>query len=339
MKKNIYRDVLKNAWEITKNNKILWVFGLFAALLGNGGEYQILVKTFDKFHIARNVVLNSASQTFSGGFLKGLYNLSLYNPTEFILILVAVFSILFLIGFLIWLIVVFQVSLIAGADKGISNKKITFQEGINLGKEKFSSILGINFISKSLICLMLVLTGLPLLFLARRSESILSLILYILAFLILIPIAIIISFIAKYASAFVVLKNKNFFESINKGWHLFLDNWIVSLEMAFFLFLLNFIVGLVALFAVIIISLPFITMAIIYSAAGLSYAFWTAIIMMLFIIVAIVAFAGAVLSVYQWSSWIIFFKKLTSRTTVLSKIERTVKDFPAWIKARAKFGH
>jgi len=339
MKKNIYREVLKNGWEITKNNKILWFFGLFAALLGNGGEYQILSQAAERINMTGNGFLNSTGQIFSRGLFKGLYDLAVYRPTEFALMLLTVLSILFLTGFLIWLVIVCQVSLIAGAKKGILNKKIIFKEGVDLGKEKFSAILGINVMSKSLICIMICLAGLPIIFLAKSPDTILSLALYVLAFLIFIPIAIIISFIAKYASAFIVLKNKNFLESINKAWQLFLDNWIVSLEMAFFLFLLNIVVGLITLFIVTIVSLPLITMAMIYAAAGLSHAFWMTIIVMSVIIVGVVAFAGAVLSAFQWSSWIILFEKLISRRTILSKIERTVKGFPTWIKSRLTFGH
>ena len=37
-----YRTILKQAWSLTWRHKYLWWFGIFAALLGNGGEFEIL---------------------------------------------------------------------------------------------------------------------------------------------------------------------------------------------------------------------------------------------------------------------------------------------------------
>ncbi len=44
----VYRPIFKKAWEITKQNRFLWIFGLFAALAGNGGIYEILFKGFGR---------------------------------------------------------------------------------------------------------------------------------------------------------------------------------------------------------------------------------------------------------------------------------------------------
>src|SRR3990167_11185977 len=40
-----YRNILKQSWRLTWRNKYLWIFGIFAALLGNGGELEILFNT------------------------------------------------------------------------------------------------------------------------------------------------------------------------------------------------------------------------------------------------------------------------------------------------------
>jgi hypothetical protein len=40
---SLYRSILKRAWEISWKFKYLWFFGLFAALLGNGGEFEIIL--------------------------------------------------------------------------------------------------------------------------------------------------------------------------------------------------------------------------------------------------------------------------------------------------------
>ena len=46
--KPLYRKVLKQALFITWRAKFLWIFGFFAALLGNGGAYEILFRSFSQ---------------------------------------------------------------------------------------------------------------------------------------------------------------------------------------------------------------------------------------------------------------------------------------------------
>ena len=40
----LYRDVLSQAWKNTWQNKYLWFFGLFAALLGGWGDLEIVFR-------------------------------------------------------------------------------------------------------------------------------------------------------------------------------------------------------------------------------------------------------------------------------------------------------
>lgn len=333
MEKSIYRETLKSAWDIAKNNKILWIFGLFAALLGNGGEYQILAQAAEK--VGRDSILSPFSQLGSASFWRGIYQISVYNPIDFILSLIVVLSLLFLVGFIIWLVMTSQVALISAVYKKILKKNVNFQDEISSSKEKFVPILAINVLAKLLIGFILFLIGLPLLLLASKINSALVLFLYIIIFILLIPAAFIISFLAKYSAAYIVLKNKCLIDAIRSAWELFLKNWIISLEMAFILFLLNIVIGFAVILIITLIALPFIAMAIIYSFAGLQFAFWMVIILISVISLAIIGFTGAILSAFQWSGWIILFKRLTSKETVLSKIERSVKAFPLWVKEKA----
>ena len=45
---SLYREILKKAWQITKKFRLLWVFGIFAAFLGNASEYETLYNQIDK---------------------------------------------------------------------------------------------------------------------------------------------------------------------------------------------------------------------------------------------------------------------------------------------------
>ena len=73
--------------------------------------------------------------------------------------------------------------------------------------------------------------------------------LFVFLFLIFVPVVVIISFVAKYAICYVVIKGYSLKKALAKAWKLFLDNWIISLEMSLTLLLLSFGVSLALFFA------------------------------------------------------------------------------------------
>ncbi len=331
--KNIYRQIFKQAWDVVKNNKLLWSFGLFAALLGNGGEYQALLKLLNNIRIGEGMHFIRPMAGMGQGNFRGVVNFLSYNPLEFALILMAAFAILFFIGFFIWMAIVSQIALIEGANKSLARKKIDYNEGIDSGIKKFAPILGLNIIAKLLVLFIVFGLGLPLLFLIASVNSLFSIVLYVLIFLILVSFGIIISFIAKYAVAYVVLKKENFIDAIKLAIDLFLNNWVASLEMALMLFLINIIAGFAVVSVIILVSLPLATIALIYFLSGFFVGAWLVIIIMAIINFIIIGFVGALLSAFQWTSWVALFKKLTSKEGVLSKIDRSVRAIPEWVKS------
>ncbi len=331
--KNIYRQIFKQSWDVVKNNKLLWFFGLFAALLGNGGEYQVLLKLLNNIRVGEGMHFARPMVAMGQGNFRGVVGFLSYNPLEFALVLIAAFSILFFIGFFIWLAIVSQIALIEGANKILVRKKIDYNEGIDSGIKKFSPILGLNIVAKLLVLFVVFGLGVPLLFLIARSSSLFDNILYVLIFLILVSFGIIISFIAKYAIAYVVLKKETFLNSIKLAISLFLNNWIVSLEMALMLFLINIIAGFAVVSVIILVSLPLATIAFIYLLSGFFVGAWLIIIVMAIINFIIIGFVGAFLSAFQWTSWVVLFKKLTSKEGVMSKIDRSIRAVPEWVKA------
>lgn len=335
-KKNIYRQIFKQAWEVVKNNKLLWFFGLFAALLGNGGEYQILLKLLNNIKIGEGMHFMRPMAAMGQGNFRGIVSFLSYNPLEFALVLMAAFAILFFVGFFLWLAIVSQIALIEGANKSLARKKIDYNEGIDSGIKKFAPILGLNIVAKLLVLFIVFGLGLPLLFLIARGNGLFGKVLYILVFLILVSFGIIISFIAKYAVAYVVLKKEDFINSIKLAIKLFLNNWIVSLEMALMLLLINIIAGFAVVSVIILVSLPLATIALIYFLSGFFVGAWFIIILMAIINLIIIGFVGAFLCAFQWTSWVALFKKLTSKEGILSKIDRSVKAIPEWVKAHLK---
>jgi len=332
MKKNIHRSILKKAWSITKENKILWFFGIFAALLGNGGEFQILNKAVEKISNINLGVGMGYSSVGNAGVLK----FASKYPFEYAHSLLAALIVLGIIVIVIWIVTVSQAALIYGIDKKLKGKIIKYKEGIDLGIEKFVPVFVINCITKMLILACLFIIGLPIISILLTEGFVLDLFMYILIFVVFIPIGIIISFISKYAIAFIVLKNKNVLEAAKLSWDLFMDNWVISIEMAFLLFLINLVVGVAAITIMAIIVFPVATLATVYIASGFS----TAALLLLFFVGGInfivIAMLGALIATFQWASWIGLFRKLTGEKGILSKIDRFFRGMMLKVKASAK---
>jgi len=104
-----YRNILKQAWQLTWRNKYLWWFGIFAALLGNGGEFEIL---FNNAGANPSQALFPSWQriastgVFSGHTLTNIGNLFRNDTLNMILVLVVCLIALAVGLFLVWLVIV-----------------------------------------------------------------------------------------------------------------------------------------------------------------------------------------------------------------------------------------
>lgn len=305
-----YRTIIKKAWWQIKTHKWLWLFGIFAALLGNGGEVDILFQN-NKLTNAP-VFLNNLKDNFSALDLNSLKN-GIYTSLA-TAPLISILSVAIIISFillLIWLITVSQGALIESANKLEEDKKISFKDALNKGVEKFWSILGLNIATRFILYFALIILSIPfaMLYMFNSSTNAITFI-TILAFVLLVPIAIILSFILKYAFAYVVIKNQPAVSAFILSWRLFVANWLISVEMAILLFFINLVVGLLLAIAIVVLALPFlgliILMILVQNESGLNIALALGLLIALFLLL----FTGAGLAAFQYSTWTILFKKL-----------------------------
>lgn len=333
---SLYRNILKQAWNITWRHKYLWFFGLFVALLGNSGEYEIIARKLSLNASGNFLNFGGLAETgiFSGSALVNIGQLFKSEPFTVIMILVVWLVILVLLGFLLWLIIVSQAALVNNSATIITNKRkgqdIGIKDGVMAGTKYFWPVLGLNIVIKIIIYSAITLVSLPIIFTIARVGSSAELapalstgtnLLFILLFIIFIPAAVALSFIIKYAICYVVIKGSRFIDSIRQGWQLFIKNWLVSVEMAFLLFFINFLVGLGILLVVLILTIPFLFLAILaYKLISLT-SFWLIVIIGLTFFLFIIIAGGAALATFQTASWTGLYIELTGRGGI-SKIVR-----------------
>ena len=319
----LYRDILGQSLKSAWHNKYLWFFGLFAALLGNAGEFELLFRGFNGKTNAFFPGLERLSETgiFSLQIFKSLAQLSRQDPFSLFLALGILLLIVLISLFLMWLAITSQVALVNSAGKMRANKKHNFKESLNVGTKKFWPVFGLNIVFKIAVYVLFIVLSLPIISSLGKVDLALSSSLYIVSFILFIPISIIFSFIIKYAIAFVVIKEVGFFGAIMQGWKLFVKNWLVSLEMAFLLFFINFLVGAALILVFLIISIPFFFMALLFAKFAFIFNFWAMVMVATVVYIIFIVLTGSFLSAFQVTSWTSLFIELVSRGGV-SKLIR-----------------
>lgn len=320
-----YRNILKQAWRLTWRNKYLWWLGIFAALLGNGGELEILLNNIGGN--PRQALLPSWQSLASTGLFSfktyaNIGNLLKQDTFNMMIVLIMALAALAVFIFLVWLVTVSQAALVNNSASLLSQKKSSLRDGWDAGVLNFWPVLFLNILVKAVVYIILLAVSLPVIFSAGNFNA---QIFYIISLIIAVPAAIILSFIAKYAIAYVVVNKQPALLALKQSWQLFKGNWLISLEMALILFFINILVGLAIVLAILALAVPFIFLGMIFyylfSAAGGWLIAVLAFTGFLFIVIA----GGAALSVFQITSWTSLFLELNKKRG-MSKLIRIVNS-------------
>ncbi len=313
---SLYRDILAKAWHITRRYKYLWFFGLFAALLGNGGEMELIFRGFNT-DLSQGLFphwrLIAGTGVFSLHTLNNIGYLLLNDPATMLAVFAGFLILIFLSAFLIWLIMVSQAALVNSAASSIAGKNHDFKTGLDVGMKKFWPVFGLNVFIKIIVYCFFIIISLPEIVMIYKADLLTAKLLFIISFIIFVPVSIVLAFIIKYAIAYAVIKGSGCWQAVREGWNLFVKNWLVSLEMAFILFFINFLVGLGLVIVLLILSVPFLFLALILIKSGLLLNFGLFLVVSILVYLSIIVIVGSALSVFQISSWTGLFVKLVGR--------------------------
>lgn len=325
----IYRDILKNSFLLSIKNKYFWFFGLFASLVGISSEYDFFFRGL-RGETGESYLIEFKRFASTGVLSFGVFGniVDLFKTDTFSMLIVLLLSLILLALtiFLIWISIASQIAIVNNSAKMIMGKNTDFKDGVMAGVQNFWPILGLNIIIKIIMSAVFFIIGAPFLFKALSSNLLASNSLYILFFVIFLPIGIIAAFIVKYAIAFVVIKKESFAKSLKSGLELFQKNWLVSIEMAFILFFVSFLAVLTIAIITLILTIPVLFVAFLFNYIFGSMGFWTIFMFGILALIFIFMLGGAIISSFQIISWTRFFLDLSGRG-VASKISRVVSGF------------
>lgn len=301
------QGILRKAWETTWSNKSLWFFGLFAAILSFGEEYDVLSRNGDilnqipiKFDQFRAFSEGGALQDFWQSLAATVKN---DVPGTLIVLLVWAFSIIALA----WLVIVSQAALIEGARRGDENRDLNLLEGFDVGMANFWPIFKLNVIMKIAVYGPLLLVGIPLAIAYIKTGStgvLLTTMLW--AFIILFPLITIIAFVTKFAASYIVIKKYPVKQAIAAAWGLFLRHWLVTIELMLILIVINFLVVYMTV-STLFVSLNF---------PNLNAISWT-------VLLVVLGFIFSWLTTFQFACWTTMFLRLEEGNAP-SKLRRII---------------
>lgn len=325
-----YRAILRQAWRISWKNRFLWFFGFFASIISFTAEFKVITQAFNQetgIKSLNNFQMFLNTGIFSKDAWINIIKLFKTDPKSIIFIILIFLIILALVAFFAWLSTASQVGIIGSVEKIIKEKKVrlNIKNGLKKGTKKFWPVFFMNILISIIINTIYLLISFLLILVIIKNQS-LTTILYGFIFLIFIPISLFLSFIIKYAIAYIVIENKSFFKALKEGWKLFTRNWLISIEMTIVLFFINIIAMLaISLISFVGFFLLFgIALSSIYILSS-GLLFWIILILGILFLLAVIILGGALLNTFQISSWTDLFIQIRNRGGY-SKIERIFQE-------------
>jgi hypothetical protein len=250
MREPTYRDALSHSWQLLTQHKVLWIFGLFAALLGQLGIIEILSKVIvtAKYYTYYPLFVNLPAflKAFSGAMQE--WNLPLDKGVWFVWLLVILLSFAFLFVFVA---VVSQGALIHSIAQYVRGKtKLEHHESWHAGVWHFGRLLSLQIIKKLCIGVLVLFTGFAT-YNFVLNPSIGNTTFFSFALLVSIFFGSIISLLTTYAAGYVVVEEFHVRGALQSAWRLLQAHGLVSVELALISLLVNIISAITALLVVV----------------------------------------------------------------------------------------
>jgi hypothetical protein len=306
------------------------MWGLFAALIGNVGEYQVLFSAIEQVSNRGGVPLplsftadvpSATIQTASS-----LGHIFFQEPGSILFLFMTGAAIIAVAAFLIWLAMISVAALVRNAALVAASKPLTSSATtLAASRTTFAPLLVTFLFGKIVVWMLLALVAL---FAALAIlDPYFGMPSFAVAFLLLIPTAIALSFIVRYMVSFIVLKKCSLVDALERSIVLLKAHWLVTLEMAALLGVVSVLVGALVLFIAWLFIVPtFIAAAVLWQ---LGFGAWGTIVGLIALVVLIVLlfFFAAWLATFQWTAWTMLYVRLTQRTKTVSKIVRVLSRF------------
>ncbi len=323
----IYRDILKTAWALLWKYPWLWAFGLLVALVGNGNEYDSLFSAIGSI-ADQGTFLGALQSAVASHTVEQVWHNVGYTLSQAPALFALGGLLTLAVGLLVvWVITVAKGGLIYALGALDAGQPVRFSQAGVAGANRFWELFILNVLAKFFSYLVVLVAFLPFLisFLTQPAAWASFNMLIVISFLLFVPLALILSFVLKYAAIEIVLKGKRWWQGLERGINLFFRNWLVSLEMAAALFVLNLVVSLVLLFVLLPDTLAIRDELLRVAASGN-----TLLVSRLILTALIFVAVGTWFATFEYAAWIVLFRRL-EQGPVTPKLVRATGDMPKYL--------
>ena len=323
MSEPLYRPILKKSISLAWKNKVLWIFGFFAAFLGGSSQYDVLINQFSQirnsqFGFEQNFFASLGS-VLQSNLVQTLVNIAKDTPSGSY---IAIAVILVAVVFFIWLTIISQASLLHSYTQTEEKGSFRLAESIKKANKNFWQLLFIIISTRTLAFLIFALAGIPLLLLIYQivnSTAIFTFGLFVIGS----PLFIIFSIIAKFAFMYKTHDDLSWTQSLISAIKLFGGHWLISIEIAFILFVVNIIAGLGIFILFLILLVPFVLLGTALAQTTFAAAIPILAVFGLAFLVLLGIILGSAVSAYHQCSWALLFLKIRTKKRT-AKIIRTL---------------
>lgn len=326
-----YRQILKQSWQIASQNKLLWLFGIFASFFALENAYGLILSQLaqaqDPLGFYQTIYnLYSTQAAYINNSLSAL-NLFKFDTIGFICLALVGGVIIFCI----WLALVSQIFIIKSASLLYHGKKAASRDIWALSDHCIWQVLGLNILAKLVLYAAFLILALPLLYLIISQNLAALVYVNVIFFVVFIIFAVIVNFIVAYAVNFIVLQRKHVFEAVSAAWKLFKNNILISLEISATFFALKLISIILILSLFMMFLLP---LGIMLGLAALQTDIIAIVLCLLILVLALTTislFINSIFSVFSLAAWTITFTKLTEET-LAGKIMSWINNLPNYLQ-------
>lgn len=307
MKESIYIQATKKSWEFVQVNRVLVVFGIFAAFLGQFGIVDFLSRL--------GLITGDTGKYFSTiasiGMQMGDFATSIAFSLESKML--AYFLLMLFLGLFsvfVFIAIVSQGAIIYSAKQSVKKRPIDITKAWHTGSANFGSLFFVHFFKKISLTLISIVVGLSA-YAAFTIPSLINNLFFLGVFLIFSLVGLVLSFVIAYTSIYIVVEKYTINEAFSAAWNLLQNHWIVSFEVGILLLVFNLFFGVFAGLGFILFVLPAILIwfaVILISGSG-------ALLIAGFISSGIVftmylMLAGAMFTIFTTYIWTYVFMKM-----------------------------
>jgi hypothetical protein len=305
-----YRDAVRSAWHFTSKHTIFLLFGFFAVFVGQMGLVDVAMKLAYVSPERSFFTWWMIMPEFIGSPFSLINHLSL--PMNSWVAVALFFTVMMSVCLLLmFTAIVSHGALVYASSRSFRRVGVTPHAGVawRVGVSHFWRLLFLQIIRKGALFILAMVLAFAL-FNGMVDATAFDLILFITLFTLAMIVGMVLSFLAVYATGYIVVEEYRLGEACHMAWKLFRRHMLVSLEVGLLLLILEILVSAVVLSAFVILFIPTVflwTTVTVFLPAPfyVMSIFVAALIFILFL-----AFCGAGLTVFTTSAWTFLFMRM-----------------------------